>query len=678
MTTTTPSQAPLPPRRQPLASGPVTPTDGGAVRLRPVPLGGVTISGGLWAARRQVNGDVAVPFGRERLESAGNLDNLRIAAGVLAEDVRGPVFMDSDVYKWLEAAAWEYTRRPFQALLDAQREVTALVAAAQQPDGYLDSVVQVRQHGERYRDLPWSHEHYCAGHLFQAAVAQVRCTGERGLLDVAVRLADHLVRTFGDDARDDQRLDVDGHPEVEMGLVELYRETGNVDYLELARRFVAARGHGLMAKDGREPTYFSDRVPVREQTTVEGHAVRAVYLGAGAADVAIERGDAELLAALERQFAAMEATKTYLTGGLGSRWDGEAFGDAYELPPDRAYAESCAAIGGMYWAWRMLLATGDPAYADAIERKLFNGFLGGVSLDGQSFFYVNPLQLRSGTHPDESRSAAHGRRPWFDVACCPPNIMRTLASLPGYLATTDGEGVQVHQYAPSTVAAAVEGGEVGLAVVTDYPWDGLVRVRIDQAPEQEWTLSLRVPAWAEGATLRLDPRGDEEAVERLAPPGAYVPVRRSWAAGDVVELSLPLAVRFVEADDRVDAVRGCVAIERGPLVFAVEQVDQADGVLVDDLSVDPNAPASAEHRPDLLGGVTVVTARGRTRRHAPGGWPYTAASGSGRRAEMTAEITVEITAVPYFSWANRGVGPMRVWLPVLRRGTGRRRRQGLR
>ncbi len=628
-------------------AGPVAPTEGAVCRLRPVPLGAVSITGGPWAARRRVNGEVAVPRGRERLEAAGNLDNLRIAAGTMAGTVRGPVFMDSDVYKWLEAAAWEYARRPAPELLKAQLEVTAIVAEAQQPDGYLDSVVQLRDEGERYRDLPWSHEHYCAGHLFQAAVAQLRCTGERGLLDVAIRLADHLVRTFGEG----RRHDVDGHPEVEMGLVELYRETGNRDYLELARYFVDARGHGLLGRYGVEPTYFSDRIPVREQTTVEGHAVRAVYLGAGAADVAIELGDAELLRVLQRQYAAMQATKTYLTGGLGSRWDREAFGDPYELPADRAYAETCAAIGGIYWAWRMLLATGDAVYADAIERKLFNGFASGVSLAGTEFFYVNPLQLRVEAHPDESRSPAHGRRPWFTVACCPPNIMRTLASLPGYLATTDADGLQLHQYAPSSVTLA--DGDSRISVETDYPWSGLVRVRIEQAPAAAWTLSMRIPAWAEGASLRVN------GEQRPTSAGSYASVRRSWRAGDVVELSLPMTVRFVEADERIDDVRGCVAIERGPLVFAVEQPDQAEGVVVDDLSVDPTGATGAKHDPDLLGGVTVITARGRARTHDPRTGPYRPAG----RAIAREARDVQVTAIPYFAWANRGIGPMRVWLP---------------
>jgi uncharacterized protein len=674
VTSATTSQAPSAGTRATLAAGPVAPTEGAACRLRPVAVGAVTITSGLWAARRNVNGDVGIPLGRERLEAAGNLDNLRIAAGTMTGEARGPVFMDSDVYKWLEAAAWEYARQPAQELLDAQREITAVVAGAQQPDGYLDSVVQLRDGGERYADLVMGHEHYCAGHLFQAAVAQVRCTGERGLLDVAVRLADHLVATFGEG----RRQDVDGHPEVEMGLVELYRETGNHAYLDLARQFVDVRGQGRLEGHGFEPAYYSDRLPVREQTTVEGHAVRAVYLGAGAADVAMELDDAELLAALERQFAAMEATKTYVTGGLGSRWDGEAFGDPYELPPDRAYAETCAAIGGVYWAWRMLLATGDPTYADAIERKLFNGFLGGVSLTGAQFFYVNPLQLRSDAHPDEGRSPAHGRRPWFKVACCPPNIMRTLASLPGYVATTDADGLQLHQYAPGAVSSDVNGDQVGISVETDYPWDGLVRVRVEQSPAAEWTLSMRVPPWADGATLRVN--GEEQSVAT----GAYAPVRRSWRVGDTVELSLPMAVRFVEADERVDAVRGCVAVERGPLVYAVEHVDQADGVVVDDLSLDPSAPAAADHRPDLLSGVTVVTVRGRAREHVAGTWPYrvpgdsstgdrsTGDRATGDRAtgdRATGDIApldgrdVEITAIPYFSWANRDIGPMRVWLP---------------
>lgn len=608
---------------------PVLPTSAATLRWRPLGQGAARVTGGFWAARQRANADNAIPTGQKRLESAGNLHNLRVAAGSAQGEPVGPVFADSDVYKWLEAVAWELGRRPDHELLAAQREVTAVTAAAQLDDGYLDSVVHLRYGAEgRYQKLPWSHEHYCAGHLMQAAVAQSRATGDTALLDVAVKLADHLVATFGPDGTHD----VDGHPVVEMALVELYRENGEAAYLDLARYFVEARGHGLIEGHGHEPTYFSDRVPVREATTVEGHAVRAVYLAAGAVDVAVETGDTELLAALARQFEHMLATKTYLTGGLGARWDGESFGDEYELPTDRAYAETCAAIGGVQWAWRMLLATGDPVYADAVERMLFNGFLAGVSLGGAEYFYVNPLQLRGGAHPDGNRSPAHGRRGWFDCACCPPNVMRMLASLDAYVASYDAGGVQLHQYVTGEVAF----GEARLAVSTDYPWDGRVRLEVTQAVEGPWTLSLRVPGWAEGATVVV------AGEERPAAAGTYVELSRDWAVGDVVELHLPMPVRTVTAHPRVDSVRGCVALERGPLVYAVEQADQADGVEVDDVHLVDGSEVTVTHEPDLLGGVTVARTTGRSGADGP---------------------TVELVAIPYYAWANREIGAMRVWLP---------------
>ncbi len=657
---------------RPLTAGPIDPSAGRA-RLAPVPPGAARITGGWWAQRQRANRERAIPAGLERLESAGNLENLRIAAGASSGSATGPVFMDSDVYKWLEAAAWEYGRAPSEQLLTAIRDVTGVVAAAQAEDGYLDSVVQVTSGRQgRYQDLPWSHELYCAGHLFQAAVAVVRATGEQALLQVARRLADHLVETFGEGP--DQLRDVDGHPVVEMGLAELFRQTGEPRYLELARWFVEARGHGIIEGHGHEPTYFSDRVPVRQARSVEGHAVRAVYLAAGAADVATELADQELLTALGEQFADMLATKTYLTGGLGSRWDREAFGDPYELPSDRAYAETCAAIGGVQWAWRMLLATGDPLYADTAERMLYNGFPAGVSLGGDEYFYVNPLQMRQGAHPDENRSPAHGRRGWFDCACCPPNIMRTWSSLDGYLATTDADGIQLHLYSDSEITASLPGGTVRLAVRTDYPWEGMVRVRAEQVPEGEWTLSLRVPAWAHGAVLRVGGQQQE------APAGGYVSVTRAWQAGEELELELPMAVRAVRADRRVDDVRGAVAFERGPLVFAVEQVDQDPALVVDDLVIDLSAGVRAEFREDLLGGVTVLHAHGHRGGHRPGVWPYTGAevgepgaNGSdgadrpepGSAGDSAAgEGAVEVLAVPYATWANRGPNPMRVWLPT--------------
>ena len=644
-------------------AGPVAPTSG-TTRLLPVAPGAARVEGGWWAERQRANRERAIPEGRQHLEDWGNLDNLRIAAGSHEGEVRGPVFMDSDVYKWLEAAGWEHGREPSERLLQDIREVTEVVAAAQAEDGYLDSVVQERGGAvevgpsgdagsrERYTGLPWSHEHYCAGHLMQAAVAVSRGTGERGLLDVAVRLADHLATTFGDGPG--QTRDVDGHPVVEMGLVELFRETGERRYLDLAQWFVEARGRGLVAGHGHDPTYFSDRVPVREATTVEGHAVRAVYFAAGAADVAAETGDGELLEALRAQFAHMLATKSYLTGGLGSRWDGEAFGDPYELPADRAYAETCAAIGGVQWAWRMLLATGDALYADALERMLYNGFAAGVSLSGDEYFYVNALQVRGGSHADHERSPAGGRQAWFGCACCPPNVMRTLSSLDGYLATTDADGLQLHQYAPGHVAADLPGGRLSLAVETDYPWDGRVAVRVLEAPEAPVTLSLRVPAWAEGAVLRRG--GSEEPVDA----GGYAVVRGALSAGDVVELDLPVAPRLTRPDARVDDARGCLALERGPLVYALEQRDLPEGVLVDDVVLDAEGVPSDAGRVEELGDAVRVRATGRARAHEGGPSTHRPAGdplpGPGD--------AVDLVAVPYATWANRGVGPMRVWVPT--------------
>ena len=632
-------------------TGPAAPTREAAVRLRPIGLGDVAITGGFWSTRQTINAAGAIPAGHVQLEAAGNLRNLRIAAGLEQGDATGPVFADSDVYKWLEAVAWECARQPSERLLELQREVTATVAAAQQDDGYLDSVVQLRfGRAGRYQNLPWSHENYCAGHLIQAAVAQVRCTGDRGLLDVAIRLADHLVATFGENLRHD----VDGHPVIETALVELYRETGTDAYLELARYFVDARGHGLMAKYGKEPTYFSDRVPVREATTVEGHAVRAVYLAAGATDVATELHDAVLLESVQRQFEHMMATKAYLTGGLGARWEGEAFGDPFELPTDRGYGETCATIGGIQWAWRLLLATGDAQYGDAIERMLYNGFLAGVSLTGTEYFYVNPLRLRGDAHPDENRSPAHGRRGWFDCACCPPNIMRMLASLDGFLATRSESGVQLHQFATGTVTApAPDGSNMTLEVTTEYPWEGAIAIRVAETGDAPWTLSVRIPQWAAGASILV--AGEAFSAE----PGSYAEITRSWSAGDMVTVTLPTNVRTVVADQRIDAVRGCVAFERGPLVYALEQVDNV--AAVDDVSVDTDAVALAKHVGSLLGGVTTLRVNGFVSPEPMASlWPYPPADDS---VTTSAPEPATLTLIPYFAWANREVGAMRVWIP---------------
>ena len=604
-----------------------------ATTLRPLPLGAARITGGFWRRRQQLNRETTIPAAADRLEEAGTLRNLRRAAGQepVADGFTGRPFADSDVYKWLEAVAWEQSREPSDDLASWQRTTSSLVAQAQEPDGYLNTYVRLAVPGGRFTDLEKGHELYCAGHLLQAAVAQYRATGDRTLLTVAIRFADLLAEHFGSGRTEG----VDGHPLIEMALVELYRATGTPSYLDLARYFVEARGRGLLEPPGHHgPAYFQDHLPVREVRTLAGHAVRALYLASGATDVAVETGDAELLDALQETWQTMADSQTYLTGGVGSRWYGEAFGDPFELPPDAAYCETCAAIASVQWNWRLLLATGQSRYADQLERTLYNAVISGVSLTGTEFFYVNTLRVRNGAYADDQRSAVGGRQPWYGTACCPPNVMRTLASLDQLLATSDGTGLQLHLYAPASVAAPIHGEPVGLEVTTRYPWHGRISVAVTESPEQPWTLGLRLPAWADGVTITVN--GVDHPT---GPVGGNALLHRRWQQGDEVILDLPVQARRTWPDDRVDSVRGCVAIERGPLVYCFEQTDQPTGVVLDETAVAAGELIETD-RPDLLGGVTTVSV-------------------PARRRDGT-ETT--LTAIPYYAWANRRLGPMTVWI----------------
>jgi hypothetical protein len=619
--------------------GPVDPTAEAGTVLRPLPLGDAPITGGLWAQRQRVNRETTIPLGAEQLAAAGSFENFRAAAAGQRGDYHGPVFQDGEVYKWLEALAWEQARSPDPQLAAWQREVTGLIRDAQDDDGYLNTFEQVTgDEADRFRDLAFNHEIFNVGALTQAAIAQVRTGHDDGLIGTARRAVAQLGQTFGPGRRDG----VCGHPQIEMALTELFRLTGDPDDLALARYFTEARGHGVLASLGLDrfagSAFYSDRVPVRETGTPEGHAVRAVYFASGATDVAIETGDPELLAALRGQWQAMTGAKMYLTGGLGARWERESFGDPFELPSDRAYAETCAAIASVLWAWRLLLATGEAAYADLIERTLYNAVLPGIALSGDRFFYVNALQLRSdAARAEEPKVVANGRQPWFGTSCCPTNTMRILSSLAHYFTTSSDDGLQVHQYAAMRVRTVVGGSSVELHVATRYPWDGTVEIEVLAAPDPPWTLSLRIPAWAAGAEVTVNGRAEDAVAE----PGTYARLRRRWVRGDVVTVTLPMAPRLTRPDERIDAVRGCAAIERGPLVYCIEQADQ--GAPVDEVRIE-DGPMTAVAEPGLLGGVTVVEAPGR-------------ASGSPEAAPVT------LRAVPYFSWANRDIGAMRVWIP---------------
>lgn len=637
--------------RIPSAASPLGPVRlGPAARaaLRPAT---TAVDAGFWHTRREVNARVSLPQGPELLESAGNLHNLRVAAGAVEGEFQGAYpFVDTDVYKWLEAASWQLAQQPDAELESAVDRIIALVAAAQQPDGYLNTWFQVRESGTRYQDLRWGHELYCAGHLIQAAVAHRRATGRPELLDVAVKFADHLGLVFGPPGSGRPIDGIDGHPEIETALVELYRETGDRRHLDLAGYFVDRHGHGLLGGEA----YCQDRVPVREATDVEGHAVRQLYLLAAVADLATETDDPELRSAAERLWVAMTAAKTHLTGGLGAHHDKEDFGDPYELPNERAYCETCAAIASVQWSWRMALLTGEARYSDLIERTLYNGFLAGVSLDGERWLYVNPLQVRDG-HTDPGGDQSARRTRWFRCACCPPNVMRLLASLEHYLASGDEQGLQIHQF--TTGRHSHDG--MSVRAETDYPWHGTIALTVEDTPDRPWTLSLRIPQWCREFRVQV---GELSYDETDAPvDDGWLRLERAWAPGDSVVLELALEPRLTAADPRVDAVRGCAAIERGPLVYCLEQVDvPGDGL--DDIVLDPTRPLAVKHRPDLLGGVTTVVAAGYRRNLAEDGrwWPYRAA---GPEAAPAGDL-VELTAIPYHAWANRQDGSMRVWLPT--------------
>ncbi|MFC4616390.1 glycoside hydrolase family 127 protein [Cellulomonas algicola] len=619
---------------------PVLPSTGA---LRPLGLDEVAITGGFWADRQRVNGEASIRHCDTWETRVGWIDNFRHALdGTVVQQRTGREFSDSDVYKMIEAMAWEVGRTGDPALEARIVELSALIGRVQEPDGYLNTKFGRPGQEPRYSDLAWGHELYCYGHLIQAAVARLRTGHDDELVAIARRAADHVCAEFGPDGRDG----VCGHPEIEVALVELARATGERRYLDQAALFVERRGHGTLPdiEYGRE--YYQDDVPVRDATVLRGHAVRALYLAAGAVDVAVETGDETLLDVVRDQYERTLARRTYLTGGMGSHHQDEAFGDDHELPPDRAYCETCAGVASVMVAWRLLLATGDAHWGDVVERTLFNVVATSPAEDGQAFFYTNPLHKRvpgSAADPDEvsARALSRLRAPWFEVSCCPTNVARTFASLGAYLATVSDDGVQLHQYAPARIATTLgDGRAIGLEVETGYPHEGDVVVRVTQAPPGEVTLSLRVPAWAVGAATL-----DGEPVE-----GGVATARRTFAVGDEVRLSLPVQPRVTTPDDRIDAVRGCVAVERGPLVLCAESTDLPGGLHVDAIRLDPSAPLVA----DGAG----ARGRGRAVAHDDADWPY-----APEPRERDAD-GFDLRLVPYHAWANRGPSTMRVWIPT--------------
>ncbi len=634
-------------------------------RLRPLGVDAVTLSGGFWGERQAVNLGATLPHIGHWLEREGWIANFDLVAdGGSADDRSGREFSDSEVYKYLEAIAWTLGQPALDPTTKARweatfRSIVSRVASAQESDGYLNTNFGHAGQAPRWSNLEWGHELYCLGHLFQAAVARMRAApgADDGLEQMARRAADLVCEVFGESGI----RSVCGHAEVEVGLAELARATGEERYAVQAELFIARRGHRTLADIEWGRSYFQDDVPVREATVLRGHAVRANYLAAGAVDVAVDGGDSGLLDALKSQWAATVARRTYITGGQGSHHQDEAFGADWELPPDRAYSETCAGIASIMFSWRLLLSEGDARYADLIERTLFNVVATSPSKDGTSFYYSNTLHQREAGQPADpdrisSRASSSQRAPWFEVSCCPPNVARTLASLAAYVATIDDRGIQLHQYASGSISTSLAGGQaVELDIETAYPRDGAVLVRIADGVESAvpWTISLRVPEWAASARLRYR-AATGETVERTVGPG-YADVTESFAAGDVIELVLPMAPRIVVPDPRIDAVRGCVAVERGPEVLCLESVDIVGSDPLERLELDLSTPLR-ESDGRVIVQLRAVESPDRD-------WAY---RGSDDASTPTPQASSEASMRPYHSWAQRGPSTMRVWIPTAR------------
>jgi DUF1680 family protein len=629
--------------------------------VQPVPFTAVHLDDVFWAPRIETNRAVTIPFAFKQCELSGRVNNFERAARVLAgqplENRKAPgyPFDDTDVYKVIEGASYTLSVKPDPALDGYIDALIAKVVAAQESDGYLYTTRTI----DPVHPHPWagparwawerddSHELYNLGHLFEAAVAHYQATGERTLLDVAVRAADLLDRTFGPG----KQSIWPGHQITEMGLVRLYRVTGNERYLRLARFLLDERGPSPGEKtNGLGLEYNQAHRRVVEQTEAVGHAVRAMYMYSGMADVAALTGDAGYLSAIDTIWRNTIETKLYLTGGIGATGRGEAFGGAYELPNMTAYNETCAAVGMDYWNHRLFLLHGDARYIDVMERTLYNGLISGVSLDGKAFFYPNPLES----------AGQHERSPWFGVACCPGNITRFLASVPGYVYAHQGDTLFVNLYAAGTGRIDTGAGHtVTLTQSTRYPWDGDVRIMVAPDAPRAFAIRLRIPGWARNEPVPGDlyrftdtaPLTYGVSVNGTAVPltldRGYVTIERRWSTGDTIALTLPMPVRRVVAHPKVEADRDRVALQRGPIVYTAEGVDNPNGA-VRNIVLPPTSALDSTFRPDLLGGVQTITGRAV-------GLSYDAA-GNVRRQEQA------FTAIPYATWANRGPGQMTVWL----------------
>jgi len=618
-------------------------------KLQPLKLSDVRIDGAFWAPRLETNREVTIPHEYAMCKKTGRIDAFKLD---WKPGQQNPphIFWDSDVEKWLEAASYSLVTHPDSGLRRRADRVASLIAAAQQPDGYLNVHFTVVEPEKRWTNIRQLHELYCAGTLMEAGVAHYEASGKRTLLDAACRYADYIDSVFGPG----KRTGYPGHEEIELALIKLYRTTGEKRYLSLAKYFIDQRGtqpHFFDAEAaalGEDPEVIRARryeqyqahLPVREQKDAVGHAVRATYLYSGMADVAAETGDESLLAACRRLWESATARRMYITGGVGSTRHGEAFTFDYDLPNESAYAETCAAIGLVFFAHRMLQIEADGRYADVMERALYNGVLSGVSLDGKGFFYVNPL----------ASSGLHHRQGWFECACCPPNIARLLASLGIYVYSTAERAVYVHLYVGGQGKAEIGGQRIALTQQTNYPWEGGVEVTVSLAQPTAFDLMLRIPGWCAAHQIQVNGRAVSVRLSK-----GYARLRREWRNGDRVQLSLAMPVERICSHPHVAENAGKVALQRGPVVYCLEQCDHSADVR--SIVLPDRARLKARFDRKLLGGVATIEGTGLAPSLA--GWRgqlYRAASAAKTRP-------VKMKAVPYYAWDNRAEGAMTVWMP---------------
>jgi DUF1680 family protein len=640
-------------------------------KLSSVDIDDVRWTGGFWAERFEVCRRNMIPNMWALLENpgiSGAYENFLIAAGQKQGKHRGPKWNDGDFYKWLEAVAFVYGITRDEQLDRQMDEIIEVIGKAQRDDGYIHTPVIISQRGrtggsaESEFEDRLDFETYNMGHLMTCACIHYRATGKTTLLDIAKKAADYLYTFY---KKSPENLANNAIcPSHYMGVIEMYRTTGDPRYLELARGLIDIRD---LVKEGSD--HNQDRIPFRKQTKAVGHAVRANYLYAGATDVYTETGDISLMDALDSIWRDIAYTKVYVTGATGALYDGaspdgskssssiqlvhQAYGREYQLPNVTAYNESCATVGYALWNWRMLEVTAQARFADMLELALYNGVLSAISLDGKEFFYTNPLRVVEEL-PFELRWSRQ-RQKYISCFCCPPNTVRTIAEVGAYAYSLSGEGLWVNLYGSNVLDTDLSGGAgLKLRQQTDYPWDGAIRIIVEQSPEKEFSIFLRIPGWANSADVTINRKTIGDDIE----PGQYFPIRRTWSAGDTIELTLPMPVQLIEAHPMAEEIRNEVAVKRGPIVYCLESTDLLENVKMLDVTIPPAVKLTSRFEEDLLGGLCVL--QGKAHVFAGGDW-----SDKLYRPFMDQQPKdVDIRLIPYYAWGNRGKSEMTVWLPL--------------